>query len=422
MKRPPGLFSFGEFASLTSHLSHPLHPSHPMLPGLRGQDAPPGGFRFMVIDNIAELADHAAAWDQLAAAAVEPNIFHERWMMLPAVEAFARGVDLRFVLAYAERPGGPPLLCGLFPFERAQTYRGLPLAHLRLWRYKHCYLGTPLLRAETVAPCLSALLHWLASDAQGAPLVVWELVASDGPFYAALLDAVTSSRQPCFISESLTRALMRPRASAEAFLAATLPGKARHELRRLERRLSEKGELGYAALEDAADAPHWIARFLELEAQGWKGRRGSALASNDANRRFFVRSAAEAARRGRLGLYALRLSGRDIAMKCNLLVADGCFAFKIAYDERFARYSPGMLLELEHVRRFHARPALRWMDWCSEPHHFMANRLSLDRRSLATLVTATGPASGRWLVACLPGLRWCYRRLRSAITSMKGSP
>ena len=40
--------------------------------------------------------------------------------------------------------------------------------------------------------------------------------------------------------------------------------------------------------------------FLQLEASGWKGRAGSALASSDANRRFAVEVMQEAHRRGRL--------------------------------------------------------------------------------------------------------------------------
>src|SRR5690606_7984218 len=78
---------------------------------------------------------------------------------------------------------------------------------------------------------------------------------------------------------------------------------------------------------------------------------------------------------------------------------------------------PGLLLELQHVLEFHKRPELNWMDWCAEPDHFMANRLSLDRRAIATLVTATGRPFGRWLVAALPALRWCSRLLRRGRTT-----
>ena len=50
-----------------------------------------------------------AAWNELAAAALEPNVFYEPWMMLPAIDSFARGEKLRYVLMYADRADGPPL-------------------------------------------------------------------------------------------------------------------------------------------------------------------------------------------------------------------------------------------------------------------------------------------------------------------------
>lgn len=382
-------------------------------------------FRFEVLAGAAALADHAAAWDELAAEAIEPNIFHERWMLLPALDAYAGQAELMMVLAYAERPGEPPLLCGLFPLERARAYKGLPLSHLRLWHHKHCYLGTPLLRKGRARDCLAALLEWLSADPRGASFVEWDMVASDGAFFQALQAALQASQLPAFLSYGITRGVMRPRSDGNSFLAMAMPHKSLRELRRLERRLGEQGVLSYDCLDTAGNARRWIDEFLELEARGWKGRRGSALASNAENRAFFLQAADGAARLGRLMMMAMRLDGRAIAMKCNLLAADGGYAFKIAYDEDYARFSPGLLLELRHVMAFHERPALKWMDWCAEPDHFMANRLSLDRRSLATLVTATGGAPGKWLVSSLPALRWCRRRLRrgrSAAATSPGTP
>ena len=42
-----------------------------------------------------------------------------------------------------------------------------------------------------------------------------------------------------------------------------------------------------------------------------------------------------------------------VAMKCNFLSGAGSFAFKIAFDEAFARFSPGVQLEIDNVQAFH---------------------------------------------------------------------
>ena len=69
--------------------------------------------RITVLDHPATLAGHMAAWNDLAAAALEPNVFYEPWMLLPAIDSFGRGKELRFVLVYADQPDAAPLLCGL---------------------------------------------------------------------------------------------------------------------------------------------------------------------------------------------------------------------------------------------------------------------------------------------------------------------
>jgi hypothetical protein len=160
--------------------------------------------------------------------------------------------------------------------------------------------------------------------------------------------------------------------------------------------LSERGALR-VCLEER------IEEFLELEAAGWKGERGSALGSTAAGARFFRAMAMQASARGRLMMVGLELDGRPVALKCNLLAGEGSFAFKIAYDEDYARFSPGALLELENIRAFHRRPALQWMDSCAAPEHFMLNRLWLERRPLIDVLAATGRAPGLALSALEAG-------------------
>jgi len=72
-------------------------------------------------------------------------------------------------------------------------------------------------------------------------------------------------------------------------------------------------------------------------------------------------SAALIFRRGRLLMLAMRLNGLPLAGRCSFLAGDGSFAFKTAFDEQHAQSSPGILMELENIRRVHDMPAVRWM-------------------------------------------------------------
>src|SRR5262245_26421547 len=198
--------------------------------------------------------------------------------------------------------------------ERANRYKGLPLVHLRLWAHRHCYVCTPLIRRGQARRSLAAFLDWLSTDGAGVA-VDWRNITGDGAFFNALTDLLADTGRP-YVSYEYSRALLTPRWDVDSLLKENFSRKARHELRRLERRLAAHGLLEYRELESPREAAQWIEAFLELEGRGWKGKRGSALACRAADREFFVRWAVDAARRGRLMMLALAVGGRTVAMKC----------------------------------------------------------------------------------------------------------
>jgi hypothetical protein len=110
-------------------------------------------------------------------------------------------------------------------------------------------------------------------------------------------------------------------------------------------------------------------------------------------------------------MIALKLNDKPIAMKCNFLTRYGAFAFKIAFNEEFARYSPGVLLELENMHQINLMPEIEWMDSCAISEHFMINRLWTGRRTIETLVCSTGKGAADFLVSALPLIRWFKRKL-----------
>jgi len=368
------------------------------------------------------LQEFLPAWEDLAASALEPNVFYEPWMMMPALHIFGDAKTLLIALIYTSDPARPgtPLLCGLFPLECGRGYKGAPVKFLRLWRHKHCFLTTPLIRAGYERRTLEAFFDWLADDARSGALIEFNMLPGEGPFHQTLVDYLYSSGKPNRIFESHTRALFRRAADADRYLCAALSAKHRKMIRRLERELAEIGRLEYDALTPNDAVAVWIEEFLQLEASGWKGRESSALASNELERGYFKSIAAEAFRRGRLVMLALRLDGRPLAYKCNFVAGSGSFTFKIAFDENYARYSPGMLLEIENVRRLHAQSRIEWVDSCADPFNFMFNRLWLARRTIQNLVVSTGKAPGDLVVSASPLLSWINRKLQPGKTAGQG--
>ncbi|HVS39270.1 MAG TPA: GNAT family N-acetyltransferase [Gemmataceae bacterium] len=373
-----------------------------------------GPLRVEVVEDARELTDRIAAWEELAAHAIEANVFYEPWMLLPALEAYGVGGQLLFLCIWGPHSAdGSPPLHGFFPLERRGRWRRLPLSTVRLWRHEHCYLCNPLIRRERGAECLLALLRWLRSNLRGAALLEAEYVSADGPFAAMLGEALTRHRRPVFRCESSTRAVWRLRPDGDPRRPAALSPTRRRTLERKQRRLAEAGRVAFAILPPNGDVRRWIDAFLQLEKAGWKGRAGTALACTGADRRFFTTAAVAAFERGRLLAHGLYLDDRPIALRCSFLAGDGSFAFKTAYDEAFSRFSPGVLLELDNLRRLGGQAAARWMDSCTAADNFVINGLWDDRRALGALTASTGRWAGDLLVGLLPSLTRLKRTLFS---------
>jgi CelD/BcsL family acetyltransferase involved in cellulose biosynthesis len=350
-------------------------------------------------------------WDDLVDAAIEPNVFYSSFALLPAMQHLKPAGEPRFLVVRASKQGAKndaPVWTGFFPFVKRRRYRGFPVETLQFLHHDYCFLRAPLVRGEWAAETLGAVFEWLRGC--GASLVEWADQPGDGRYAQLLADQFRRAAPQARLANASLRALLLRARDADECLRAAVSGARIKELRRLERRVFELGDVHYDALGPADDLDRWIDEFLDLEASGWKGRNGTAIAARDAHREFFVEMAHGARRRDRLRITALRVRARPIAMLCNLLAPPGSFAFKTAYSEEFASFSPGRLIEVDNLRRFHAEASLQWMDSCAEPGHPMIERLWRDRRWIHSWLAPLDRRGG-CIAAALPLLQWVKRGL-----------
>jgi CelD/BcsL family acetyltransferase involved in cellulose biosynthesis len=368
-----------------------------------GRIAPPaiGDLQAEAITDWSQLEALEEEWQDLASAAAEPNAFYEPWMLLPALRAYGSTGRVEVLVASTTHLGRR-VLCGLFPI----AYRR---GRAELWKHRSCYLSTPLLRRGFAQAAMRCFFDHLE---RRAGLVRLEDVPGEGPFHLHLVDELNRRCWPSLLSGWYTRALFRPASSCEEFLERALNAKRRKELRRQRARLAELGRLELCELGPGEDPAPWIREFLALEAAGWKGEKGVAAALHPAERGYVEEMSARAHARGRLMMMALRLDGRPIALKHNLLAGDGSFAFKIAFDESYARYSPGVLLELDNLQRLHQMRSVRWMDSCAAPNRFMINHLWPERREMQTIFFSTGRTLPSLVLAVLPLFQFLRMRAR----------
>jgi CelD/BcsL family acetyltransferase involved in cellulose biosynthesis len=349
------------------------------------------------------------SWENMAAAAIEPNPFYEPWMLLPALEAFGLEKSFRLVTIW-----NGDRLDAVLPLERTGSFKGLPLPALSSWRHRHCLLCTPLVRADGAVETLAALIDWLRGERTS--IIGLQYIPTEGPFSQALAEALKAANIKPFVLDGYARPVLRRAKDGETYVNEFIPRKERQELRRREKRLNEQGTLTQVALAPGEDVGRWIDEFLKLEASGWKGKEGTAMACSEANRRFLTETFTAAYQRGRLEMVGVDFNGKPLGRCTGFIAGKGAYAFKPAYDEAFAKFSPGILAEVARIRNLHQLPGVQWMDSFTDANNSMMSRLWKDRLTVQTLVFGTGKA-GAMAIAAWPFLRWAKQQGRRALSA-----
>jgi hypothetical protein len=316
-----------------------------------------------------------AQWEVLAEIAPQPNSFAEPWFVDASLAYLAPEGGVRLLAVSKEEQ-----LIGVALFAPAPRYGRVPLPHVQTWRHHNHFFGPPLIRGgEEVAfwrEVISALdqAEWANGFLHVSGLV------EDGPVYRGLAEAAALHGRACPIVHRERRPMLESDLSPQDYYQRNVSAKRRHELRRVERRLAERGQVEIRELDSADEVERWSSDFLALEAAGWKGKAGSAMAADPATALFFRQVIAAAFAARRLSFLRLDLDGRALAMVSTFLAPPGAFGFKSAFDEDYARFSPGILLHIENLKMLE-RPDIAWTDSCACENHPLATLWS-EWRSL----------------------------------------
>ncbi len=138
-----------------------------------------------------------------------------------------------------------------------------------------------------------------------------------------------------------------------AAVEAKADSKFKANLRRRRRRLAEQhGEVKYLQVDnkDAKALDLALADFFDIEASGWKGEGGSAIALDPKLVGFYTQIARDAAKRGALQLSFVEAAGKRIAGHLAIAHGGRFFLIKVGYDESFREFSPGQQLAADAIK------------------------------------------------------------------------
>ncbi len=322
-------------------------------------------------------AAHVEAWRALAADPLEPNGFLEPGFMLAAARHLGRGRP-RFLLVWVGAK-----LVGVCPLQLPSRF--MPWSQLCIFTHPQILLGGPLLDRACAGEALAAILAYCRERLPHRGGLMVPLLPQDGPT-ARLLSAAAERRRIrrfAAYDRPVLSAGIDPALHAQYALNA---GR-RQKLNKARRRLSGRGAVSFRLLAAPDELGVATEEFLTLEAKGWKGRRGTALL-NSAERAAFARGGTTAlAAERKLMIGRLACGAVPIAMALVLRSAGRAFYWKMAHDENYALYSPGVLMSVELTRALLSDPGITMADSCAGPEQ-MIGHLWKERITVADFFVA----------------------------------
>jgi CelD/BcsL family acetyltransferase involved in cellulose biosynthesis len=288
------------------------------------------------IHNLEELAPE---WEVLANDHPNNEPFYQPYWFT----AFARHFRTNSQQLHLLTVRKDALLRGVLPCVRTSNFLGrIPAKTLRVLSGIHScrtdFVCSTSEREEVALCAWKSLRYstdWHVIEALNIPTGgAFELLLE-----CAARDGYRVAYWPTLISPYLTL----PAPESDPF--ANCPQRYKSTRKGLDRYLRRLKQFGEPRLKVHAEySDELFDEFVALEGSGWKGRQGSAIRCTASTLGFYREIMQQASNLGQLMLSSLSVNDTPVAMELAFVVGNQYFSPKIAYDEKYARCSPGQLL------------------------------------------------------------------------------
>jgi CelD/BcsL family acetyltransferase involved in cellulose biosynthesis len=274
----------------------------------------------------------ADAWDELADRTGAPPWLRPGW-----IEAWRRAFGRGPLEVLAVHRGGD--LVAVCPTER----RGGARVATANW---HSPTFAPLADGPEAREAMTrALLPGRIAMVALRPL------PEEDPATAALIAAAAQAGCRSQASVHMRSPYVPLDGTFEEFCSRKPPGRGvLKDVRRNRRALEAEGEVSLEVHDGTERLEAALAEGYAVEAAGWQGARGTAIASDSRTRGFYTELARWAAPRGLLRIMLLRVGPRAIAFEFCLLNGREVADLKGGYRMEYRRRGPGMVMTLEIIR------------------------------------------------------------------------
>jgi CelD/BcsL family acetyltransferase involved in cellulose biosynthesis len=344
---------------------------------------------------------------------VEPNPFYEPEFLLASARDLRHG-DIRCIAVYADGERGSDLI-GLFPLQTARLMRAAPLPSLEFYRNDFVCLTAPLIDSRDPAGIWGSFFDAFSRDRPMPGTVLSHFMPANRILKEALEETLAARGLVKATVAQFERAAVGPTDLDFDTYQSRFSGRRNKDLRRRARRLSEQGEVTIRTVSGAdTDGRAALEDFLRIEASGWKGREGTAMASDPTTDAF-----AKAVFAGPdVEFDVLALDGKAIAVTVNLIRNGAVFTIKTAYDEDHRPASPGAMLDLHLIRNITEGRYSR-ADSCAIADHPVESYW-LEKQPIECVALATRPGVSQMRIDALAATLNSFSRLKNWMKEQVG--
>ena len=324
-------------------------------------------------------------WLDLARQAIEPNPFYEP-DYLTALAKHVRVKEQHFlVLVWANNCLNE--LVGLFPITRKGLKNGFPVAVTCCSFDSFIGVCTPLISPCAPEEIWGCFFKAVKAHPKFPDIIYIPEFYINGATGQALKTHINAAKVIKHSIKEFERAIALPHTDYKTYSDAWSKKKARN-IRSREKKLNKLGKLSFEIIDQSH--PNFRDAFvavLALEKAGWKGKKGTALASHKNTKNFaeFAFNSSIIAPCTHISL--MRLDERIIAGQLNLISQKTAFFIKSAYDEERANFGPGIILYKWVLEQMLDQGAYVELDSCADANHHLED-IWLERKQVQEIVLA----------------------------------
>jgi GNAT acetyltransferase-like protein len=384
---------------------------------------PPTALRVEIARALGDLDSHRDAWNSLAARSPQqlPMLSHA-WTATYLEKALPPGSRWACFFAYR----GPTLAAVLPVVTQRATRLGVGALALRTPRDDHTKNGDLLFASLDDADTVPAMLSAVAREFPNAPY----LEVNRFPAGSVLLAALKSS------------ALAGPHTWQEDSFGSYLPVPAdfahyrdglsknfKNNLNKATNKVARLRDVEFRFTGGRTTSQEDFTEFLAVEASGWKGQAGSAIAKSPQLVEFYVTLVRRLGEAGWLEWQFMTGDGCTLAANLAIRMPKSLVIWKLGYNDAYSRCSPGSILFEELVKREIAARTIEEINLTTDQPWY--DNWKMHRRTYYTARFYFGwrgwfiwylPDAGKELLRRIPALAAVKRWLRGGASPPKNSP